>query len=219
MALDNYVDLQASIIDWANNTTITNVVTDLIAMAEAQMTRRFVKDGPVSGMMGRSDATINAEFISVPTDFYGVKAFSLTPLYYPLQFVEPEKIVSQKALYPLIQGDPQLFSVVGSQFQFWPWSGASTYTAEISYWKRIPALSNTNPTNWLLASNPDAYLYGALAQSAPYLIDDDRLPMWLSIYQTVLDDIIEADKLVRLAPQMSATLIPGGIWDGMKQYW
>lgn len=216
MPLDGtYSGLQASVADFLNRNDLTAAIPDFIAMAEVQMSRRMVKEGPVSGMLGRSDATINAEFISTPADFMGVKAFYLGAVYYPLQFMEPEKIVQQKMLYPLAAGDPQFYSVVGGQFQFWPWPGTSaTYSAELSYWKRVPALSTSNTTNWLLQANPDAYLYGALTQSAPYLADDERTAVWGALYTAAVSDIIDADKMTRYAPQMASPQIIGGVNDG-----
>jgi hypothetical protein len=37
-------------------------------------------------------------------------------------------------------------------------------------------------SNWLLEIAPDAYLYGSLVQSAPYLKDDGRVQVWGGLY-------------------------------------
>jgi hypothetical protein len=42
----------------------------------------------------------------------------------------------------------------------------------------ITPLAAGNPTNWLLQNHPDIYLYGALVESAPFLKDDERIPVW-----------------------------------------
>ena len=36
---------------------------------------------------------------------------------------------------------------------------------------------------------PDAYLYGSLIHSAPYLKDDARLQVWAALYQSAIDAI------------------------------
>lgn len=210
MALDGtYAGLKASVGDWLNRADLTAVVPDFIALAEANIGRKFMKDGPVREMMGRSDATINAEFISVPTDFLGARAIYLAPNYKPLDFISPEEVIERKTLYPNTTGDPQAFSVVGAQFQFWPWS-AGTFTGELTYWKRIPALSVTNTTNWLLTADPDIYLFGSLSASAPYLKDDGRLETWGGLYTSGVADKIGADKVARTAPHLSVGIVPGG---------
>lgn len=209
MALDTYSALQISVGGFLNRTDLATVIPDFIAMAEAQLSRRLIKDGPVREMLGRSDATINAEFISVPSDFMGAKAVYLAPNYHPLDFISPEEIVQRKTLYPNISGPPRAFSVVGGQLQFWPWGG-STFSGELTYWKRIPALSDVAPTNWLLAAHPDIYLYTALIQSAPYLKDDDRLTVWGTIADTGVTDLIGADKVSRSAPHLGVGIVSGG---------
>lgn len=209
MALDSYSALQAAIADFLNRSDLTAAIPSFITLAEAQINRRLMKDGPVRQMMGRSDATINAEFISVPSDYMGAKAIFLAPNYRPLAIISPEDLISRKTLYPNESGDPVAFAVVGGQLQFWPWCGG-TFSAEMTYWKRIPALSDAAPTNWLLAEHPDIYLYTALIQSAPYLKDDARLQVWGTLAQTCLDDLVQADKTARSAPNMGVGIVPGG---------
>jgi hypothetical protein len=202
MALDGtYSGLKASVASTLARGDLTASIPDFIAMAEAQISRRLVKDGPVADMMGRSDATITSEFVTVPADFMGARAIYLAGDTNPIEFVEPEKIIERKALYPNKSGAPSVFSVVGREFQFWPWTGG-TYAAELTYWKRLPALSDTNTSNWLLRQYPDAYLYGACLQSAPYLKDDDRLTVWAGLLEAILADIVGADRVVRQAPQV-----------------
>lgn len=50
------------------------------------------------------------------------------------------------------------------------------------YYEQIPALSDSNTSNWLLDAAPDAYLYGSLLQAAPYLAEDERIQVWSTLY-------------------------------------
>ncbi len=56
--------------------------------------------------------------------------------------------------------------------------------------------------NWVLANHPDAYLYGALLQSAPWLGRDDRVPLWAQAFADVLSDIAENDKTESFAANL-----------------
>lgn len=47
-------------------------------------------------------------------------------------------------------------------------------------------LSDAAPTNEVFASAPDLYLYGALAQAAPYMRDDARVGFWKSEFERLL---------------------------------
>jgi hypothetical protein len=54
MALDSYANLKSAVGDWLNRADLSAVIPDFIAMAEAQLSRRLVMDGPVREMMGRA---------------------------------------------------------------------------------------------------------------------------------------------------------------------
>jgi hypothetical protein len=210
MALDTYTGLQTSIGNWLNRADLASIIPDFISVAEAQITRRLIADGPVREMMGRSDATINAEFIPVPSDFYGVRAIYLTGSLIALEMASPEEIDRRKILYPSASGDPQIYAVVGGEIQFWPWVSGGSYAGELTYWKRIPPLSVANASNWLLASHPDIYLYVSLLQSAPYLQNDDRVATWGTIATQLLDDMVRANRVAMSAPYLSVPIVSGG---------
>ena len=53
-------------------------------------------------------------------------------------------------------------------------------------YKDFTALSGNNPSNWILSSHPDVYLYGALVEASPYLSDDARVAVWGQLYATAV---------------------------------
>ena len=67
--------------------------------------------------------------------------------------------------------------MIGKQFQLIPAQSGSV-TGELTYYAKIPALSDANTSNWLLDVAPDIYLYGALMEAAPYLDDQEKLATW-----------------------------------------
>jgi hypothetical protein len=62
---------------------------------------------------------------------------------------------------------------------------------ELLYLAKIPALSDSNTSNWLLSEAPDVYLYGSLVHSAPYLQEDDRLGVWAQLYGAAVERVVE----------------------------
>jgi hypothetical protein len=80
-----------------------------------------------------------------------------------------------------IGGIPKYYRHSESQFEFYPTPNAS-FTAELLYYQKIPALSDSNTSNWLLEEFPDVYLYGSLTHSAPYLSEDERIAVWAQLY-------------------------------------
>lgn len=204
MSLDgSYTGLQASIADFLNRADLTAAIPDFVTLAEGQIARYLTKNGPVRQMMGRSDATLDDEFETLPDDFMGMRGVYIPNLCHELQFCEPEKIIERKALYPHRTGKPLVYSVVGPEIQIWPFAEGDSYSAEITYWKRPVSLSTLVATNWLLEGHPDIYLYGALTQAAPYLKNDDRITVWGTLFTRAMDDLIAADKVARHAPTLA----------------
>lgn len=61
----------------------------------------------------------------------------------------------------------------------------------------IAPLSVGAPTNWLIDHAPDAYLYGALIHSAPYLVEDARLETWGALYRSAMEDLRRENEMAK----------------------
>lgn len=202
MALDgSYAGLQASIADFLNRGDLTSVIPDFITLAEAQMARRLVARAgqgmPVPRrLIQRADAEIAmaAEYVAVPGDMLGpldLMLEGLPPI--ELDYLDPANLEREKALARWV-GAPKFYTVVGGQLQLYPIADQD-YDTELVYVARTPALSDAAPVNWILEDYPDAYLYGALVQSAPYLRDDARADLWGTLFAAALDDMCNADPM------------------------
>jgi hypothetical protein len=202
MALDgSYDGLKDSIGDFLNRGDLAAVVADFITLAEAQMARRFVgrvRQGlPIPRrLIKRADAAVapGQEYIPAPPDFHGPVEFVLQadPIV-ALDYLDSANLQAQKEA-GRVTGAPRWYAVVGGELQLFP-AADQDYTGELTYIARVPALSGVNPVNWILQDYPDAYLYGALVQSAPYLKDDARAATWGALFTAALDDICNADPM------------------------
>lgn len=201
MALDGtYSGLKDSVADFLNRTDLTSAIPDFITLAEAQMARRFVSRSrqgmPIPRrLVKRSDASIalGDEYISVPSDFQGPLEFILTatpPI--ELDYIADANLQREKKLARWT-GSPKWYTVVGGQMQLFPVADAA-YSAELTYIARVAALSDAAP-NWIITDYPDAYLYGALTASAPYLKDDPRVGTWGNLFSAAVDDICNSDPM------------------------
>lgn len=185
MTVANYSDLQAAVARWLRRTDLTADIPDFITLAEAQMNRRIRSRRKII----RAQTSLTGEFLAVPGDFSGVRAFKLaTSVPSTLGYISPEMMAELKGNRTSLSGTPSYYSIVGGEFEF-DAVVSGPVAAEISYYQTIPALSIGAPTNWVLASHPDAYLYGALTQSAPFLKADDRMATWGTLFSTAVNDI------------------------------
>jgi len=78
----------------------------------------------------------------------------------------------------------------------------------ITYFQKIPALTSTNTTNWLLDKYPDIYLYGTLCTAQAYLRDDERLAVWKGAWDEALGELERAGIKARL-PSTPLVMRPG----------
>ena len=190
MALATYSDLQGEVASWLRRADLSAEVPTFIAMAEAQMNRRL----RVRPMATRLSGSWAAEYVNLPADFLAereVSVFDAAGGRHRLAYLAPEPM--DLASRAPSSGRPRFYGLYGGQLRLHPVPNQA-YATELVYLQALPALSDANPSNWLLAAHPDAYLYGSLAQSAPYLKADDRLQTWSSLFLGVLADIEAADR-------------------------
>jgi hypothetical protein len=87
-----------------------------------------------------------------------------------------------------VTGDPRYYAMTDGSIELLP-TPAADRTLEMVYYASPASLSDSNASNWLLTYYPDAYLYGALVHSAPYLADDSRIQVWAALLQSAIDGI------------------------------
>ena len=58
----------------------------------------------------------------------------------------------------------------------------AAYPAEIVYYQLPPLLDEDHQTNWLTDNAPEVLLYGTLLEAAPFLKNDERIPVWQAMY-------------------------------------
>jgi hypothetical protein len=194
MALTTYSELLASIEDWLNRVGSPEVAaraSDFIALAEARHNREL----RARQMVKRATAPLDAGFITLPGDWLEAKQVQLNIDGRPrrLEYVTLEHADDVRASFNYDEVQPRFFNVTGGQLEVVP-TVKGEAEIEMTYFARIPALSDSNASNWLLQQWPDLYLYGALVHSAPYLRDDERVMTWAGMYDRALAEIKLADE-------------------------
>lgn len=209
MAISNYTELKGAVADWLNRDDLTAVVPTFILLAEAGLERVL----RVRQMLARSNATIDTQYGALPANFLEAKSFKLTDTTpsQPLGFATIDELDAFDSAN-LAPGRPRYFGVVGDQLRTHPVPDSS-YTGELTYYAKITKLSDENPTNWLLASSPDVYLYGSLLQSAPYLKDDERINVWTTLYASAVQAMqISDDRSATSGGALKARAKPFGVF-------
>lgn len=186
MALANYADLVAAIGNWLQRTDYTAQAPDFIAMAEAEFNRVL----RTVDMEGVSTATLTGEAVAVPSDFMGLRSMSYEGTAF--QQITPSELFDMPTD---MGGAPCYVAVMDGQFFFRP--VPSSGTLKITYYQRIPALTVSNTTNWLMTRAPDLYLMASLVQAEFYGWNDKRLPMIKGRVDEILAQLIAENEKVR----------------------
>lgn len=183
MSITTYSELQTAIADFLDRDDLASVVPTFIALAEADMQRRLRH----WEMEELATISITDRFLSVPADWVETIRVQLTGGgTSPVSLISRAEMMEYRANSEDTAGKPEFYTMSAGQFEFFP-TPDDTYAASLLYTKKLPALTAGSPTSWLLTTAPDAYLYGALAHSAPYLQDDARASTWASFYQSAID--------------------------------
>lgn len=195
MAISTYTELKAAVADFLNRDDLTSAIPNFITLSEAQFKREIRHHK----QMTRAEGEIDTRFSAVPSDWVQSIRFHVNDeKSSEIQLISLAEMLKYRNESSDRQGKPQYYAVVGENFEVYP-TPDTTYSTELMYYKTIPALSDSNASNWVLADHPDLYLYGALVQSAPYLKDDARMQTWTVLYSTALNSINAESQRVRSA--------------------
>jgi len=211
MAIGTYAELQTAVANWLDRDDLTDRIPEFITLAEAKMNRNL----RISLMENVSTAITMAagtRDYDLPTGFTGMKEFHLTtsPIV-ALSYITPEMMNRMWA--GSTKGKPQAFTVFSDagtrKVKIGP-SPDSAYTTSMLYLKKIDNLSVTNTTEVMLTENPDIYLYGALLEAEPFIMNDERVQLWAIAFKQAIDDIQNQDNKDRHSGSQLRVMNTGG---------
>jgi hypothetical protein len=197
MALTNYSELKAAVATWLNRTDLTDQIPDFITLAESRLNRDLeLRRTEVETTLSVAD---QASTVAIPSDFVSPVGLwvSETDGRRLLRYLDPVQMPEVAT-----SGDIYEFTITEQNIVLErPSQGAISL---IFRYRQAFALSDASPTNWLLTTHPDAYLFGALVEVGPYLRDNDLLAIYSARYQAAIDAINEKEARVKA----QATLTP-----------
>ena len=193
MALATYTELKASIANWLNRSDLTTEISDdFIKLVEADYNSKLRVRKMIES---KTDYSINAETVALPTGFLQVRDFYIVEgsSKYSLTYMTPTQMDQTKA--GSTSGRPLRYTILGDNFRFAP-TPDTTYTATINYYKAFTPLSSSDPTNYILTTHPGIYLYGSLYHAANFLggIEPAKLQNWLQLYTTYMERVERNDR-------------------------
>lgn len=204
MGLSTYTELKAKIAEYLARDDLTSAIPDFITLFEAKANREL----RCAMMEQRATTSVNLsntepEFIALPLDFQTMRRVRLSSVTGKprLEFRSGPQADEYRYGIANVSGQPRFFTVFGDEMELIP-TPDQAYTIEMVYRANIDPLGDSTASNWLLERAPDAYLYGALMEAAPYCQNDARIGVWASGLQNAFDGLnkLGADQSYNAGP-------------------
>jgi len=178
--LATYSDLVTAITsDWPARSDIAASADQFIVLAEA------IANSKLRMRQMETTATLTpvSNLCTLPTDYIEYKrAVEVASIRRRLEYITED---AADALYPdRASGLACNFTILGSQLMAFP---LSTNDIELTYYQKIPGLTSTNTTNWLLTAHPNFYLHACLLYVGEYIGDATRVSNESQFLQSYID--------------------------------
>ena len=180
-----YSELKTNIANYLNRSDLTSEIDIFIDNTEAELNRRL----RVADQVKRSVATADGQYLSLPSDWLEAINIEITSNdFRPLMQMSIESLDVYRKANNNITGQPIYYAIVDNTLELAPTPDAE-YTLQLTYFSKIDALSDSNTSNFVLASHPDIYLYGSLKHASVFLMEDERAPLFNAQFEKSLEEI------------------------------
>ena len=208
MAIGTYAELQTAVANWLDRDDLTDRIPEFIALSEARM-NRVLRLRMMESKYTASTVASQSNY-ALPTGYIQMRNFQLnTNPITALQYVTPE--IYDRLWGGSNSGTPQFYTIIAGELQLGP-IPASVMTMEMLFYKKISALTTLNPTETMLTENPDIYLYGALLEAEPFIMNDERVPLWMQGFSQAVADLQEQDNKDRHSGSALRVMNTGGYY-------
>ena len=124
--------------------------------------------------------------VAVPSDFNRMRAI-YTGTLAPLRALRIDEMLQFISTNPT--GASSAYSINENKIDIEP-PPAADKAFQLRYYIKVPDLkSGTTESNVFTINHPDLFLYAALLAAEPYIIEDERVPIWQGLYKQALDTV------------------------------
>ena len=206
MAISDYTELKTAVANWLDRDDLADRIPEFIALAEARM-NRVLRLRMMESKYTASTIASQRNY-ALPASYIQMRNFQLntSPLT-SLSYVSPE--IYDRLWGGSQGGTPLFYTIIANELQLGPIPG-SVITMEMLFYKKIGALSASNTTELMLTDNPDVYLYGALLEAEPFIMNDERIGVWAQGFEKAIVDLQEQDNKDRHSGSALRVMNTGG---------
>lgn len=200
MAITTYAELKTAIGDWLNRADLDQKIPDFIRLAESTL----------NDVLRQADMVTQSTGITITSGRAALPADALEVVYAqvastedePLEQISPQQLTMLRRTRTRDAANPRFFAIIGRQIVVTP--TPSSGSLDIDYYQRIPALTDSNTTNWLLDDAPHVYLYTSLLHATPFLMDDARYQVFQNTVSQQVMASVKSQQTLALDDMKSA---------------
>ncbi len=193
--ISTYTELQGAVANWLNRSDLTERIPEFIALAEADIRRRLRNYSAVETV------GISVREYTLPADCRELRSIT----YRDGEYRQPINIGTPEigAQFEMTTAGRPTHAFVVNNVVFFNATPAAEYMFELVYYANLTPLAEAG-TNAVLSNSPDIYLFGALKEAEPFLVNDERAPLWEAKYEKAM----AAEEVNRDNAEYGASLRP-----------
>lgn len=186
----SYADLQAQAIAWSHRADLASSMPGFIEIAEREMFRELTLRSIEMSVSG----TTSGDAIAFPADADSIERIKLEYAgnSSSLSYTSPNGLESLAAA----SGRPSRFTVEDGVIRLLA-APAGPYSYTIYYMPKLIGLSDSYPSNWLLANHSDLYLKAVLLQVAKFVEKMEDVARLIQEVAAGIDSVSRADERKR----------------------
>lgn len=188
MAIAPITDLPSLVLnlsDYMARTDLEEYYPTFVQLAE----KRLNSGLKALGMQGGALIDIDGGLATLPDDYIEWVSARFVPAAgktVPLRYVEPNSPEITHRHRP--NGPPQYYTVSANAIQVVPGRAGKV---DMHYYRRLPPLTAAAPTNWLITTAPQLYLYAVLGEAYVFQKDEARAGEWLKMAEERLGQFVQ----------------------------
>ena len=190
--ITNYSELKTQIASWVNRSDFDSVIPVFIQLAEKQIKRKLRIREMIRTVSLTASADTATVALSGATGFVEVIHAQLADSDRTLlQYLQPSSLFTHSN--STTAGTPKYYTIATNssdveEIHLRPVQSTNT-NFEFTYYA-FDDLSADNISNIILSKHPEIYLYLSLANTSSYLIDDERVPLWTTLAQASMSEVM-----------------------------
>lgn len=187
MALATYSELVSTVESYLARTDLTSIIPTFVQLAQERMTR----DLRTREMLKVATTTATDSTVELPADFLEMREIHFQgnpPI--TLEYESPDKFFRDQLT--TTSGLPYYYTIIAYELQFAP-APDSSMTLQMLYYAKPTYISSSVSSNLYLANYSDALLYATLAEAEAWLMNDEKIQKWASMYDRAITNIMNSD--------------------------